>query len=253
MGTLYNRTDIYDLFETEKKFQATRLHWDRILEGKDVHTLLDVSIGTGNLTLAASELGIELTGSDLSGAMLERCREKAEGRGIPITLVQSDFRELDKAFHTRFDCVASTGNSLPYVTNEEIPGVLSQMDALVKPGGYLYFDLRNWDKILDDRQRFFLYSPHFQGDIRINLVQVWDHNPAGSVTFNLLYTFEKDNRIVQKEIFEEHYHPVRRQLLLDALVEMGYRDIQVMPHPAQFTHIPLERADWYCVIARKGE
>lgn len=202
MGTLYNRTDIYDLFETEKKFEATRLHWERVLEGKDVHSLLDVSIGTGNLTLAASGLGIKLTGSDLSGAMLERCREKAGARNIPISLVQSDFRELDKAFETKFDCVASTGNSLPYVTNEEIPGVLAQMDGLVKKGGYLYFDLRNWDKILDERQRFFLYSPHFQGDTRINLVQVWDHNGDGSVTFNLLYTFERENRIVQKEILK---------------------------------------------------
>lgn len=31
---------------------------------------------------------------------------------------------------------------------------LEQMDALVKDGGYLYFDLRNWEKIVREKERF---------------------------------------------------------------------------------------------------
>lgn len=254
MASLYDRADIYDLLETEQRYQITKRHWERILSGKEIRTLLDVSIGSGNLTLPLAELGVELYGSDLSEAMLERCREKAGKRGFPIDLRVSDFRRLDERFDTAFDCVASTGNSLPYVTNAELLDVLAQMDRLVRPGGYLYVDIRNWDRILETKQRFYLYNPTFlDGGVRMNLVQVWDHHEDGSMTFNLLYTFERENRIVQKEAFEEHYYPIKRRLLLEKLEQLGYREIELLCHPAFVETVKPEDADWYCVLARKQE
>lgn len=252
MAGLYDRADIYDLLETEKRYQITKRHWETVLAGKPVKTLLDVSIGSGNLTLPLGELGVELYGSDLSGAMLERCGEKAGKRGFPIDLRVSDFRRLDECFDRTFDCVASTGNSLPYVTNDEVLGVLAQMDRLVGPGGYLYVDIRNWDRILETKQRFYLYNPTFLDDVRMNLVQVWDHHEDGSMTFNLLYTFERENKIVQKEVFEEHYFPLKRHLLLDQLERLGYREIEITCLPA-FLNAKPEEADWYCVLAQKQE
>lgn len=251
MATLYDRTDIYDLFENEKKYAATRKHWETILEGKAVHSLLDVSIGTGNLTLPLLDLGIALYGSDLSETMLRKCQDKVDAKGGSIDLRVSDFRDLKKNFSEQFDCVASTGNALPYVPNTEITGVLEQMDALIRPGGYLYFDMRNWDKILKTRNRFYLYNPAFQGDVRINLIQVWDYNLDGSMDFNLLYTFEQENRIFQKEKFQEHYYPVAQKLLTDKLTAMGYQNFEILCHPAQFGAFDLEKSDWYCLIAQK--
>ena len=128
--------------------------------------------------------------------------------------------------------------------------MLTRMDALVKPSGYLYFDTRNWDAILRDRPRFYLYNPFFHGEDRVNLVQVWDYPADGCVVFNLLYTFERECRILQKETFEERYHPVSRQLLLDALVELGYGDVKQFPFPAFASRDP-EQAEWYCVLAKK--
>ena len=251
MATLYARPDIYDLFESESKDRITREHWEMLLEGKDICSILDVSIGSGSLTLPLAEMGYELSGSDLSEEMLERCRQKAQTRGLKVDLRACDFRRLTSRFDRTFDCVISTGNSLPYVPNDEITGVLEQMDALVRPGGYLYFDVRNWDQILADRQRFYLYNPHFDGDTRINLMQAWDYHPDGSMTFNLLFTFEKDNRIFQKEVFEEHYHPVRQKLLIKKLEELGYADIQIHPFPIQRGTFDPQKSDWYCVMAHK--
>lgn len=253
MASLYDRADIYDLLETDQRYQITRRHWERVLSGKRVETLLDVSIGSGNLTLPLAELGVRLYGSDLSGPMLERCRTKAEKKGFSVDLRVSDFRRLDEAFDMTFDCVASTGNSLPYVTNDEVLDVLAQMNRLVRPGGYLYVDIRNWDKILEAKQRFYLYNPTFLGDVRMNLVQVWDHHDDGSMTFNLLYTFERNNQIFQKESFEEHYFPLRRHTLLNALERLGYEEMELMCLPAFREAVKPEEADWYCVLAHKQE
>ena len=251
MASLYSRADIYDLIESESRYQTFKDHWKNILSGRGIETMLDVSIGSGSATLQLAELGVSLSGSDLSGEMLASCRKKAEARQLKVELQQCDFRTVAEHFSGPFDCVASTGNSLPYVSNEDVLKTLEQMDALVKPGGYLYYEIRNWDKILWERNRFYLYAPFFDGDTRINLTQVWDYHDDGSMTFNILYVFERENRPFQKEVFEERYIPIGRELMLNRLREMGYRP-DVLNYPAQFQKIPPEEADWYCVLAKKG-
>ena len=59
----------------------------------------------------AAELGVKLSGSDLSSAMLKKCEEKAHAKSLEIDLRESDFRELKQNFSETYDCVASTGNS----------------------------------------------------------------------------------------------------------------------------------------------
>ena len=252
MGKLYERDDIYDLLESGSRDAITRKHYETVFRGKTIRTLLDVSIGTGSMTLPIAELGIAISGSDLSQNMLERCRKKCETRNIPATLVCSDFRTVSEKFGEQFDCVASTGNSLGYVSNEDVLKTLEQMDALVKPGGYLYLDLRNWDMILEKKPRYYLYNPSFIGETRVNLMQFWDYLPDGTVDFNLLYTFEQNNRIMQKEHFVEHYIPIPRRLIVDKLHSLGYQEIETMLMPAHFGSFDPVTSEWYCIIARKA-
>lgn len=253
MPSLYDRADIYDLFESESRYNIFKTHWENILRSRDIKSLLDVSIGSGSATLPLAELGVKLSGSDLSEQMLANCRKKAQVKDLPIELKCCDFRNVSSHFDGPFDCVASTGNSLPYVSNDDVLKVLEQMDSLVKPGCYLYFEIRNWDKILEERKRFFPYAPFFDGDTRVNLTQIWDYNDDGSITFNILYVFEKDNKFLQMEVFEEHYIPIKRDMLLGKLEDMGYQDIQLLPYPSRANEldIPIDNLPWYCVVAKK--
>ena len=252
MDKLYDRAEIYDLIESDQRTEIIRKDWKQFLGDRKIHTFLDVSIGTGSMTLPLQELGITVYGSDLSESMLARCRMKAAAKQNPTELRCSDFRDLSCWKGQLFDCVASTGNALGYVSNEDIIQTLRQMDSLVKPGGYLCFDSRNWEKIRREHQRFYLYNPFFRDETRINLVQVWDHNPDGSITFNLLYTFERENRIVQKEIFEEHYHPFGLEMILHALSEMGYGSVELRPVPCNMPETDFDKMDWYRIMAQKG-
>lgn len=252
MGKLYDRADIYDLVEDDARIQATRDDWMKFLDGKEIKTFLDVSIGTGGMTLPLQELGIEVSGSDLNPAMLKRCRDKAEARGKSIELKECDFRDLSVWQGKQYDCVGSTGNSLGYVCNEDVLKTLEQMDALVKPGGYIYIDSRNWERIQREKQRFYLYNPFFHDGDRVNLIQVWDHNSDGTITFNLVYTFERDNKLFQKELFVEDYKPFSLALIKEKLKEMGYGSIEVKAYPYEKTERDFEEIDWYRLIARKG-
>lgn len=252
MSSLYDRADIYDLFENEERYQAYKEHWKTIFKDKDIKTMLDVSIGSGSVTLPVTDLGIVLKGSDLSEEMLKNCAEKAEKAGRSVELKCSDFRDLSCFGNETFDLVASTGNSLGYVDNEDVLLTLEQMDRHVKKGGYLYFDSRNWEKIKRENQRFYFYNPFFAGEDRVNIVQLWDYNPDGTMTFNIAYTFERNNQIFQKELFKEHYHPFSKDMALEKLGEMGYENVEILCFPSQFKMPEFERVDWYSVVARKA-
>ena len=73
-----------------------------------------------------------------------------------IELKCCDFRKLSCWEDKQFDCVASTGNSLPHVNNDDVLTALEQMNSLVKKGGYLYLDTRNWEKFSNEKKRFYL-------------------------------------------------------------------------------------------------
>ena len=251
MAQLYDRADIYDLIESDERTENIRRDWKGFLGGRNIRTMLDVSIGTGGMTLPLQELGILISGSDLNQTMLDRCGMKAEAKGKPVELKRSDFRDLSCWDGRKFDCVASTGNSLAYVVNDDVRLALAGMDRLVRPGGFLCFDSRNWEKIQREKQRFYLYNPFVRDGNRINLVQVWDHNADGSITFNLLYSFENNDRIFRKEAFEEHYHPFGIDLALDKMKDLGYVDIAVSPVPCYADEKEFSRMDWYRVIGQK--
>lgn len=250
MTTIYDKAEIYDLTHTDKKNDILKEHYKGLLDPYQIHSILDVSIGSGNLSLCLSEIGYKLSGSDLSETMLNRCKTKALDKGLDIALKVSDFRKVSSVFREKFDLVMSTGNSIPYVKGKDVMETLRQMDQLVKDDGYIYIDLRNWDKIVQEKQRFYLYNPFFCGDTRVNVCQVWDHHPDQSVTFNILYTFEQDKVIVQKEIFEEVYHPLMREELMEMLGALNY-DILDMAMFPKLKDIPVEETDWYFILAKK--
>lgn len=148
-------------------------------------------------------MGYVVSGSDISMDMLNKAKEKNKSENLKIQLQQSDFRDLTSNIKGKFDCVMSTGNSLAHVPNEEVKKSLYQMAQLIKKKGYIYIDTRNWDRILSTKQRFYYYQPIFKDNQRINAMQVWDYNIDNSITFNLLYSFEKDNKIYKREEFKE--------------------------------------------------
>lgn len=252
MGSIYDHSEIYDLLEDENRYKAYSKHWEHLFKDKTIGSMLDVSIGSGSVTLPVLDFNIKLFGSDLSENMLKSCEKKIADKGFSPELKVADFRDLSCWGDQKFDVVASTGNAIAYVSNEDVCHVIDEMDRHVESNGFIYIDTRNWDKILKEKNRFYLYNPFFVNGDRVNFMQVWDYNSDGSMTFNLLYTFEKDLKIYKKEKFEEHYNPVSKSLIIDKLTELGYNDVQLFNFPSYAPMMPFEDIEWYTIFARKN-
>ena len=253
MADLYEYPEIYDERFSQGAHEAYKNHYRRIFAGKNVETILDCSFGTGCLTFPLVELGYRVSGSDLSGPMLERGREKARAAGLSVSLSQCDFRELSRHFPPGFDCVMSTGSALAHVDNADVCRTLREMDALVRPGGYLYYDSRNWEAELENKPRFQWAKPFIRPDgVRINCVQVWNYHKDDSIIIHICNGYEMDGKIFQTSEFEEELIPFPISLACSVLEELGYRAPEIRPCPWQEDR-PVEETGWYCLAAQKPE
>ncbi len=247
---LYDFPDAYDLFYNESFQQSTRDFYSKFLLKKNLREVLDCTAGSGQMTIPLAQMGYSVTASDINRNMIRKARLNFVKLDLMANFVTSDILELEEKVKRTFDCVMSTGNSLAHVKNDQLEDAVRQMDSVLKPGGMLYIDSRNWDLILERRQRFYLFNPLIRDRGRVNFVQVWDYNTDGSMVFNFLVFEEIENKIVSKRQFYVIYYPFTVERLREILVSMNYRNIHFfkLGDPSV---TDLSQIDWFAVTAEK--
>ena len=50
MGSIYDSAEIYDLIENDERYNAYKKHWENLLEGKKIESMLDISITDKGMT-----------------------------------------------------------------------------------------------------------------------------------------------------------------------------------------------------------
>ncbi|MDQ0381986.1 class I SAM-dependent methyltransferase [Amycolatopsis thermophila] len=98
---LYASPPPWDIGRPQLAFQA--LAEDGALSGR----VLDVGCGTGEHTLMAAALGLDVTGVDLASNALDKAGHKARDRGLTVRFLRHDARrlgELGEVFDTALDC-----------------------------------------------------------------------------------------------------------------------------------------------------
>lgn len=110
--------------------------FQRFVTGNDV---LDVGVGTGRASLPLARMGKHVTGVDSSQAMLDKCRELANG--IPIDLLPGDVTKLPFA-DASFDTVMSLNTMTHFPHWREI---LREWRRVARPQGEVIFDVYSLD------------------------------------------------------------------------------------------------------------
>jgi SAM-dependent methyltransferase len=114
--------------------QLVRVACRHGLRGK---RLLDVGCGTGKSFLPLLRAGWNVTGCDISAAMLRRARSKSEGQA---RLHVADMRELPR--YGAFDLVWAIDDAVNYLLGPgELEQALSGMAANLAPEGRILFDV----------------------------------------------------------------------------------------------------------------
>lgn len=133
--------DLYDVWTDTAA--STRANLAFYLDAYATATglVVELGVGDGRLAVPAAVAGRDITGVDLSSAMLDRCRDRATQAGVldRLTLLQADFR----AFALSAPAALIT---LPYHSLGHLRSLDDKRDALrhvwsqLAPGGRFIFD-----------------------------------------------------------------------------------------------------------------
>jgi ubiquinone/menaquinone biosynthesis C-methylase UbiE len=120
--------------------------------------LVDLGCGTGRLAVHFSKRGFEVTGVDLSDAMLEVCRQKSLREGCNVHLVRENICRLDSIESAAFDyaiCMFSTLGMIVGVEHRR--QALAEVFRVLKPGGWFGLHLHNrWYNAFNPQGRWWL-------------------------------------------------------------------------------------------------
>jgi SAM-dependent methyltransferase len=144
MSVWYRRffdRDYVHLLRNQMDARRTRAEADLIVMSVGLRRgdrVLDVACGFGRHAAELARRGFDVTGVDLSAAML------AEGRRLHprVKFLKMDMRRLP--FVAEFDAVINMFTSFGYFTPRENLATLRRMARALRPGGRLLIDHRDW-------------------------------------------------------------------------------------------------------------
>ena len=117
-----------------------------LLELEPGMEVLDLACGHGRIANALAERGCRVTGLDATPLFLDRARLDAAARGVAVTYVDGDMRDLP--WTGRFDRVINWFTAFGYFDDAGNRRVLTEVARALKPGGRFALEMSNRDWII---------------------------------------------------------------------------------------------------------
>lgn len=216
----------YDRFVNWKERLAYELPFiEQQLTASGARCVLDTACGTGKHAIALAQRGYDVTGADLSVGMVERARENSAAVGCDVRFVVAGFGELEVKLGNGFDALLCLGNSLPHVlTADALHATLTDFAAVLRPGGLLFIQNRNFDAIMRDRVRWMGPQSHHQGDREWLFVRFYDFNPYATLTFNVVTLRRDEAGEWTQRVEATTLRPLPHAELSSAITAAGFGD-----------------------------
>lgn len=204
----------------------------RVFEENGVRSVLDAACGTGVHAVEFARRGLRSAGADLSPAMIDQARENARAAGVAVDLHVAAFGELAGRFTGPFDAVTCLGNSLPHLIDDSsLAAALSDFASLLRPGGVLIIQNRNYDRLLRERQRFMPVSAREDSEGETLFLRITDFRPSTEVVSETieftLVTLKKQDGSWSQSARTTPLRAMRRVTLERALAASGFSSAQV--------------------------
>lgn len=229
----------YDLMTGfPQRFVHERPFFRMLVEKYGLRSALDAGTGTGFHALLLAQLGLSVTGIDVSQAMLREAERHAKQLKANIKFIESPFQSAHGVLRRQFDLVLSMGNSLAHLeTAEDLRESLDQFFACTKPGGLLFLQNLNYDRILSQRQK--VQSVKENGET--TFVRFYDFE-GDRVIFTIL-TIQRERGMVRQHSKSVRLRPILRQELEDGLAAAGFSDIRTFGSIAFSEFVPMDSKD----------
>lgn len=204
----------------ENRFVTERPFFRMIVERYGIKTAVDAGCGTGFHSLVLAQLGVSVTGVDVSRAMLESLSRHAGQLNLPVHGVQAGFESLSQSLNGTYDAVFCLGNSLAHLlSTDQLRVALDNFVSLLNPGGRLFIQILNYDRILGQHER--IQNVKEIGDT--TFIRFYDYE-GERVRFNIL-KLQKRGNTTEQSLKTITLNPIRKETLEAMLLHAGLAEI----------------------------
>jgi SAM-dependent methyltransferase len=185
-----------------------------------VRRVLDAACGTGHHAIALARQGYQVKGTDLSAPMIARASENASAQGVGASFAVAGLGGY-AALGQTFDAAICLGNSLPHLlSGAAVAEALTDFSAVLRTGGLLVIQNRNFDRVWRDRERFMPPQSHQDSTGEWIFVRFYDFHEE-SLTFNML-RLRRTAEGWSQEIESTELRPIFARDLTAALAVAGF-------------------------------
>jgi SAM-dependent methyltransferase len=215
-------------------------------------SILDVACGTGGHSIILAKQGYQVTGVDISEAMLKVAKAKARIEKVNVTYVAQDMRRIDLG--RRFDCAICMFGAFPYnITYRDIEQTFNSVKTHLEDGGAFIFDFANIGGLRPTSNTYWENVEHEAG-----VLYRLSHNrfEAESNIFEFNFRFINLRRDGSYETFDET-HRLRLFTfpeMCQYLVQNGFEVVQGYSWDQDRAELkPITRSNWrILVVSRKN-
>jgi len=197
-------------------------------------SVLDCSCGTGLQAIPLAKLGWQVTATDITELFMEKARQRAERMNLAIRFRACDMRNLGQLFDAEFDQVI-TCMALDNITEDKgIRQAIQGMISALKPGGKLYIRVRDWDYIMNERERYDFGGERQLPYGKLYSMQDWVYESDTQVINVKVYWLQdlrKTGDQWSREIFAIRRRPLRQAELEAFIWEAGLKSVEWVPRP----------------------
>lgn len=197
----------------------------------EAKSVLELACGTGILSVELANIGLDVTGVDLSEDMIKLANERRYVDDERLRFEVGDMLDLKK--QDEFDVVTCYSDSLCYMPDEQaVARVFKEVYRALKTEGIFIFDVHS---IYQIEEVFSEYSYHYQTD---EFAFLWESYP-GSVPYSVEHflTFfipeGKDTFKRFDELHEERTYSI--ETYKDLLQKAGFKQVKLF---SDFTDTP---------------
>lgn len=206
----------------QKRFVHERPFFRLLAEKYKIHVALDAGCGTGFHSLLLAQLGVQVTGIDVSEEMIQQARRHATELSLPVRFIEGRSQDLRGMFDSRFDAVFCLGNTLAHsVSDDDLWMTLQNFQGVLRPGGILLLQNLNYDRILERKER--VQSVKEVG--ATTFVRFYDY-AEDHITFNVL-TITRENGTFRTSLKTIPLRPLRSDTVVDMLRQMDFENIKL--------------------------
>ena len=178
-------------------------------------SILEIACGTGNLSIFLLKHGYDVTGMDLSLAMLKVAADKLKENGMPGKLVAANMTSIP--LKKKFDAVLCLYDSLNYLKDPaDFKKALDEAYTIIKGGGLFIFDVCT----LLNSQVFFSNKSMFEdfGDIKYD--RKCHFHESENIQENIFIIEHNGERFVEKHLQRIYELSEVREIISGSLFKM---------------------------------